>query len=48
VSGSGEVVRPARRAELVTVQEPFAIVLGCSDARVPAEIVFEQGLGICS
>ena len=26
-------------------QEPFAIVLGCSDARVPAEIVFDQGLG---
>ena len=45
VSGSGEVVRPPRRAELVTVQEPFAIVLGCSDARVPAEIVFDQGLG---
>ena len=34
-----------RRYELVTVQEPFAIVLGCSDARVPAEIVFDQGLG---
>jgi len=27
------------------VQEPLAIVLGCSDARVPAEIVFDQGLG---
>ena len=26
-------------------QEPFAIVLGCSDSRVPAEIVFDQGLG---
>jgi len=26
-------------------QEPFAIVLGCSDARVPAELVFDQGLG---
>lgn len=26
-------------------QQPFAIVLGCSDARVPAEIVFDQGLG---
>src|SRR6202795_3587394 len=26
-------------------QEPFAIVLGCSDARVPAEIIFDQGLG---
>jgi carbonic anhydrase len=34
-----------RRPELVVVQEPFAILLGCSDARVPAEIVFDQGLG---
>jgi carbonic anhydrase len=34
-----------RRVELATKQEPFAIVLGCSDARVPAEIVFDQGLG---
>jgi carbonic anhydrase len=35
----------ARRAELLTSQEPFAIVLGCSDSRVPAEIIFDQGLG---
>jgi carbonic anhydrase len=28
-----------------TSQEPFAIVLGCSDSRVPAEIIFDQGLG---
>jgi len=34
-----------RRAELLGGQEPFAIVLGCSDSRVPAEIVFDQGLG---
>ena len=34
-----------RRRELPAVQEPFAIVLGCSDARVPAEIIFDQGLG---
>ena len=34
-----------RRAELVTGQKPLAIVLGCSDSRVPAEIVFDQGLG---
>jgi carbonic anhydrase len=34
-----------RRAELACSQEPFAIVLGCSDSRVPAEIVFDQGLG---
>lgn len=31
--------------ELSSRQEPFAIVLGCSDSRVPAEIVFDQGLG---
>ncbi len=36
---------PAKRGELVDGQEPFAIVLGCSDSRVPAEIVFDQGLG---
>lgn len=35
----------ARRASLVDGQEPHAIVLGCSDSRVPAEIVFDQGLG---
>ncbi len=34
-----------RRRELPSAQHPFAIVLGCSDARVPAEIVFDQGLG---
>jgi carbonic anhydrase len=34
-----------RRQELATGQEPFAIILGCSDSRVPAELVFDQGLG---
>jgi len=34
-----------RRIELAAQQYPFAIVLGCSDSRVPAEIVFDQGLG---
>lgn len=34
-----------RRAEVATRQEPFAIILGCSDSRVPAEIIFDQGLG---
>jgi len=47
---SGEGVRdayasPSRRAELADAQDPFAIILGCSDSRVPAEIVFDQGLG---
>ncbi|HWK76047.1 MAG TPA: carbonic anhydrase [Povalibacter sp.] len=34
-----------RRLEVVAGQEPFAIILGCSDSRVPAEIIFDQGLG---
>ena len=39
------LISRARRNELAAGQEPFAIVLGCSDSRVPAEIVFDQGLG---
>ncbi len=35
----------ARRAELVSNQTPIAVILGCSDSRVPVEIVFNQGLG---
>ena len=35
----------SRREEVADTQEPFAIILGCSDSRVPAEIVFDQGLG---
>ena len=34
-----------RLGELTDGQNPFAIVLGCSDSRVPPEIVFDQGLG---
>jgi carbonic anhydrase len=34
-----------RRQAVVGGQTPFAIILGCSDSRVPAEIVFDQGLG---
>lgn len=34
-----------RSVALTQEQAPFAIILGCSDARVPAEIVFDQGLG---
>jgi carbonic anhydrase len=43
-NGEGPSTR-TRRAELVSGQEPFAIILGCSDSRVPAELVFDQGLG---
>lgn len=39
------LMSPARRTELVEDQKPFAIILGCSDSRVPAEMVFDQGLG---
>lgn len=35
----------ARRNEPAAGQAPFAIILGCSDSRVPAELVFDQGLG---
>jgi carbonic anhydrase len=47
VSGQQRKRRPgqSRRDELVEGQAPFAIILGCSDSRVPAEIVFDQGLG---
>jgi carbonic anhydrase len=38
-------VSGGRRIELQLDQAPFAIILGCSDSRVPAEIVFDQGLG---
>lgn len=36
---------PSRRVELAKQQHPFAQVFGCSDSRVPAEVVFDQGLG---
>lgn len=45
IRGSEPFVSQMRRAELASGQEPFAIILGCSDSRVPAEIVFDQGLG---
>ena len=45
VRGSDVPMGQARRLELVTAQKPFAIILGCSDSRVPAELVFDQGLG---
>ena len=39
------LVSQMRRSELTMGQEPFAVILGCSDSRVPVEIVFDQGLG---
>ena len=43
--GSDPYVSHTRLAQLAAGQQPFAIILGCSDSRVPAEIVFDQGLG---
>lgn len=43
--GNAALAGQSRRTELVSGQDPRAIVLGCSDSRVPAEIVFDQGLG---
>lgn len=34
-----------RRAELASGQAPFAVILSCSDSRVPPELIFDQGLG---
>ena len=45
VRGPDTIVSHTRRPELPSEQEPMAIIFGCSDARVPAELVFDQGLG---
>jgi carbonic anhydrase len=45
MTGDSELQSQARRTKLSKATEPSAIILGCSDARVPAEIVFDQGLG---
>lgn len=46
---SGKAVHPdqsaERRAEVVSSQRPFAVILGCSDSRIPPEVVFDQGIG---
>jgi carbonic anhydrase len=44
-AGGSDAFPSQARRELTNSQQPFAIVLGCSDSRVPAEIVFDQGLG---
>jgi carbonic anhydrase len=45
VRGPDAFLSQSRREELTKTQEPFAVILGCADSRVPAEIVFDQGLG---
>jgi carbonic anhydrase len=42
---TSEPIDRAKRAALAAGQEPFAVILGCSDSRVPAELVFDQGFG---
>lgn len=44
-SSIDDALSAARRAELVDGQNPFAVILACSDSRVPVELVFDQGLG---
>ncbi|MDF2176694.1 carbonic anhydrase [Aliiglaciecola sp. CAU 1673] len=39
------LVSQNRRAEMVGSQTPFAVIIGCSDSRVPVEMIFDQGLG---
>jgi carbonic anhydrase len=45
VRGAEPILSQVRRADFVHGQTPFAVILGCSDSRVPAEIIFDQGLG---
>jgi len=46
---SGKAMHPdqsaERRAEVVSSQHPFAVVLSCSDSRIPPEVIFDQGIG---
>lgn len=44
-SVASSLATESRRNELVDGQHPSAIILGCSDSRAPAEIIFDQGLG---
>lgn len=44
-SDGGHLVTELSRDASIFEQKPFAIILGCSDSRVPAELVFDQGLG---
>ena len=48
ISGTGDIhalTCPERRNQVVDDHHPFAIILGCSDSRAPAEVLFDQGLG---
>lgn len=43
--GRSTLTSQTHRSLVAAAQKPFAIILGCSDSRVPAEIIFDQGLG---
>ena len=45
VRGLHALISQTRRDEFVAGQKPFAVILGCSDSRVPVEIIFDQGVG---
>jgi len=45
VRGAEPILSQVRKADFVHGQNPFAVLLGCSDSRVPGEIIFDQGLG---
>lgn len=45
INGNDIEMNAAQRTALVEKQDPIAIILGCADARVPAELVFDQNLG---
>src|SRR5438552_17318505 len=45
IGDTAPALSQTRRLALAEGQQPFAIVLGCSDSRVPAELVFDQGFG---
>src|SRR5579885_3412905 len=45
IGAQTSALRGTRKVELTAEQWPFAVLFSCSDSRVPAEIVFDQGLG---
>ncbi|MEG1709990.1 MAG: carbonic anhydrase [Alistipes sp.] len=45
VTGTNQRLNLNRLKETVAAQHPFAVVVGCSDSRVPVELIFDQGIG---
>jgi len=40
-----DLANPSSTFKFIEQQEPHTIIVGCSDSRVPAELVFDQGIG---